>query len=175
MLSILFSLYLSLFGFTNSLPAMEEVRIQFVQSVEDSDKANDLYDKLNNKSVISDPLYLGYFGATEALLAKHHWNPYKKLEYLAKSQKTLQIAISKSPNNLELRFLRFSIQHYLPSFLGQSKNIDEDKTVMLKELAANNYAPEDKPIAINVAKFLIESKRCTAEQTIALKKLVSNI
>lgn len=174
MFYILFSIYLTLLGFTNSLPALDEVRIQFVQSVEDSDKAHDLYDKLNNKSAVSDPLYLGYFGATEALLAKHHWNPYKKLEYLAKSQKTLEIAISKSPNNLELRFLRFSIQHYLPSFLGQSKNIEEDKTVMLKELSANNYATEDKPIAINVAKFLLESKRCSTEQILTLKKIVAN-
>ena len=158
-----------------SLPALDEVRTQFVQSVEDSDKAKDLYDKLDNEKASSNSLYLGYFGATEALLAKHHWNPYKKLDYLAKSQKTLQRAISKSPNNLELRFLRFSIQHYIPTFLGQSKNLAEDRDVILKELSASNYAESDKPVVKNVVNFLIQSKRCSDEQNAFLKRFVQGI
>jgi hypothetical protein len=138
-----------------------EIRTMYGKAVEDSKTADELLSLLN-ESNNNDALLTAYKGATESLIAKHAINPYRKLQYLNRSMETLAQAIEKDPANPEIRFLRFSIQYYVPSFLGYGKNLQEDKDVIIKNFAAlkKSYAPE---IVKGVADFLIKSGKCTAK------------
>lgn len=69
----------------------------------------------------------GYKGASETLLAKHARNPHKKLSRLRKGVKLIGEAAADAPKDIELRFLRFSVTHYLPGFLGYGKHMEKDK------------------------------------------------
>ncbi len=109
-------------------------------------------------------MVLAYFGSLEALKAKDSWNPYKKVKLLVASNKTLQQAVTASPNDMEIRFLRFSIQFYLPGFLGLSKDMHGDKNTIIQQLKQKNYGSADNDFLKNIMKFMIDSKQCTAQE-----------
>ncbi len=65
----------------------------------------------------NEPLFLGYHGASQMMMAKHVGNPFKKLSYFNKGKDMYTAAINADPRNVELRFLRFSVQAEAPGFL----------------------------------------------------------
>jgi hypothetical protein len=160
LLLFLCTLTFSASGFMNPGLDIDLLRREYLQAVENEKKTDELLAILTRENP-QEPLLIGYKAALEALKAKHVFNPYNKMTYLKKAQKTFEQAIGLSPEDVELRFLRYSVQHYLPSFLGASKNLDEDKRVIIKNI---NYTGLDKDVRVTVARFLIESKRCTAAE-----------
>ncbi|MBY0427306.1 MAG: hypothetical protein K2Q22_16845, partial [Cytophagales bacterium] len=118
------------------------------------------------------PTLLAFQGGFEYLMAKHLGNPYKKLDYLNKAEKTLKLAVSKEPDNPEIRFLRFSSQHHLPEFLGMSKELNADRQVMVKNLVQFSKNPANKQSAEVIARFLVQSKRCTPEELQVVKQCI---
>lgn len=135
-----------------------------------SSKVNDsLYNALvamPNKS----PLITGYIGTLQALKAKHHWNPYFKLKYVKDAQKTFAKAIAADPHNMEIRFLRFSVDSKLPKLLGYNKNMEADRNEILAQLAKKNYPPGDKDMVITIINFLLEANMYTASEHTYLTK-----
>ncbi|NTE02085.1 hypothetical protein G6M26_09435 [Agrobacterium tumefaciens] len=124
--------------------------------------------KLSNKTA----LVTAYIGTLEALKAKHAWNPYNKIKYVKVSMQTMQQAINMDKENMEIRFMRFSIEHFTPSFLGFSKNLNLDRKQIVKHYQHDNFGSADQALIKNVAKFMIDSKRCTPEEIKILKKFI---
>ena len=83
-----------------------------------------------------DNTILGYIGMSFMLKAKYAWLPNDKWEYFNKGKKFLESAISKDPNNIELKFMRFCIQNNTPSFLRYNKNLETDKWHIFKLFSA---------------------------------------
>ncbi|OUJ72443.1 hypothetical protein [Hymenobacter crusticola] len=77
-----------------------------------------------------DPVVLGYKGAAEAIKARDA-SLLDKLRYVQAATQTFEQAVALNPKSAEIRFLRFSVETNLPSFLGLSTHIDEDRHVML--------------------------------------------
>lgn len=75
------------------------------------------------KSVIA----LAYLGAYQKIWANHVFNPLSKLATFKKGKNNIELAISKEPENVEIRYIRFSVQKNAPSFLGFNNNIKEDR------------------------------------------------
>ncbi|TDG34840.1 hypothetical protein EZJ43_16465 [Pedobacter changchengzhani] len=145
------------------------LKVNMVKAVEDSKLTDSLFlelSKLNHKS----PLILGYIGTLEALKAKHAWNPYNKIKYVSRSLVTLQKAINLDGENMEIRFMRFSIEHFTPSFLGFSKDLDVDRKEIIKHYQNKNFGSANEELIKNIAKFMVDSNRCTAEELRILKK-----
>lgn len=166
---ILVFLFLFSFSITQAF-SIEEIRSAYSKAMEDSKFADQLLQSLSDVT-INDPVLLAYKGATEALIAKHAFNPYKKLEYLDRSMKNLGSAIERDPLNPEIRFLRFTIQYYVPSFLGYTKNLDEDKTMIVKNFSElkKSYDPY---LVKGVGDFLISSGKCTAAEEQQIKEML---
>ncbi|WP_029287260.1 hypothetical protein [Pedobacter sp. R20-19] len=142
-----------------------------VKAVEDAKLTDSLFVKLNKLSG-KTALTTAYIGTLEALKAKHAWNPYSKIKYVKASQKAMQQAVNMDKENLEIRFMRFSIEHFTPSFLGFSKNLNFDRKQIVKHYQHDNFGNADQALIKNVAKFMIDSKRCTPEEVKILKKYV---
>jgi hypothetical protein len=140
-------------------------------AVESPRVTDSLYTELSKRNS-SSALIIAYAGTLEALKAKHSWNPYQKLKYVARSQKTLETALKAEPNNLEIRFMRFSIQHYTPAFLGYSKEISEDRQMIIKQFSKKNFGQTDAAFRSSIAKFMIMSDRCTPEEVKLLRKYI---
>lgn len=99
----------------------EEVCLRFYNSFETTDISD------NN-------LLLGYKGAVELGMARHDPNPFKKMSFFSDGKSNLEKAIAKDLENIELRFLRLTIQTHIPSFLGYSENKESDKAFILNHL-----------------------------------------
>lgn len=145
------------------------LKTNLVKAVESSKLTDSIYKKLiklPNKTA----LITAYSGTLEALKAKHSWNPYNKIKYVKVSLKTMQKAINMDKENMEIRFMRFSIEHYTPSFLGFSKDLTVDRKEIVKHYQNNNFGLADETLIKNVAKFMIDSERCTDEEIKIFKK-----
>ena len=79
-----------------------------------------------------DNTILGYIGMSFMLKAKYAWLPNYKMEYFTKGKNFLESAISKDPNNVELKFMRFCVQNETPSFLSYKMNLGNDKNFLIK-------------------------------------------
>ncbi len=155
--------FLSSFPFIGFAIDINEMRIAFTKSVEDETLTRKWVSILKETPKLS-PLEKGFAGAFETLLAKHAWNPYFKLDYLKKGSQKLNLAILEDKESIELRFLRYSIEHYLPTFLGYGQNIQADKKLIINQI--NNYQKQnlDLKTILVIAKFLLESKRCNEQE-----------
>ena len=76
----------------------------------------------------------GYLAAYEILWAKHMGNPFTKLGQFKKGKKLLEEMIMKYPDNIDLRFIRWSVQTHAPSFLSYSKDRLRDKEYLVHNL-----------------------------------------
>ena len=125
-------------------PALIEIRNLYEESSTSKDACIKLIGILEAHK--NDPLYLGYDGCATMLMAKHVFNPFLKLSYFKKGKEMLENAIKADEKNFELRYLRFTAQTNMPSFLGYHDNIDMDKKFILnsfsqiKDISLKEYA-----------------------------------
>ncbi|CAM3991803.1 hypothetical protein MUGA111182_20620 [Mucilaginibacter galii] len=173
LLCMVFGFMLLSFAEAN-VPAPKIVRKQLLLALENR-KLTDSLDKVFAVAPNKSPLNVCYFGVIQALKAKHAWNPYYKVKYLNDAEKILQTAVNHEPDNIEIRFMRFSIEHNVPGFLGYTKHLVADREEMLKQLERKYYATADQDVVITVIKFLLESKRCTPHENDFLHKQLAAI
>jgi hypothetical protein len=154
-------------------PNLPVIRKLLVTAITSSKTTDSLYNHLggikNRTSLIN-----GYIGTLQALKAKHTWNPYYKIKYLNDAEKTFKNAVTGDPSNIEIRFMRFSVEHNVPGFLGYTKNLVTDRTEIIKQIERKHYASADAALVKTIITFLIDSKRCTpAEHNILTQHLAS--
>ena len=101
-----------------------------------SETCESIYAQFELTDVTSNRLLLGYKGAVEMGMARHASNPFKKMGFFSKGKEHLDNAINQDTSDIELRFLRLTIQVNLPSFLGYSSNIESDKNYVMNNLEA---------------------------------------
>lgn len=112
---------------------LSAIRYELFYDKFDLKKTMVFYEKLT-KSNIDLPIITAYEASAKALLANYSWNPVSKISYLKESKVLLEEAVEKDMNNIEIRFLRFYIENSIPAILGLSKNLEEDKSVILKNI-----------------------------------------
>jgi hypothetical protein len=115
---------------------------------------------------IKTPAEECYLGICHGISTQHTYSNWEKLKLVIKSKNLMNSAIERDPKDPELRFMRFTLEHFLPNFLGLSKHIPEDLAVIFKNPDFIDDAPHLKK---KVIEFLIWSKRCTPEQNLLLK------
>ena len=176
MRTTIFSLFILIFSFNAmaAVPDLKKIREDYIASINDSEKAEVLCSQLQ---AIKNPdaLIMAYLGSAQAIKAKHAWNPVNKMSFLKQGFNTINQAVAKDPNQLEVRFLRFSLQFYVPTFLGYSKNIDsdKDKIITLLQNQKNTNLNVDKKIIKDMVNFMIDSKKCDAQEIAILRKVIA--
>jgi hypothetical protein len=99
----------------------------------------DAYLALHKES--EDQTIKGYHAVIWFLWADFYVNPIKKWKCFSKGKNELEELINADYNNIELRFLRLTIQDNVPAFLGYNQNIKEDKDFLYNQL--NNITDKD--------------------------------
>ena len=84
------------------------------------------------------------------LWADYHFNPFKKWNCFLKGKDKLEYLINNYSNNIELRFLRLTIQENLAKILGYNENINEDKTFINNNL----HLVSDKDLFSRITNYL---------------------
>lgn len=109
------------------------VRKMFYAASDSRSKTEDFMRQLNKAENKNTPIIAGYKGMCYMLMAKHSYNPISKLSSFSKGKKLLEHAISAEYKNVELRFLRLSVQLNAPAFLNYSDEIEHDKKLIVEE------------------------------------------
>ena len=122
-------LFFLMFNIAFSLD-LENVRMNYEKAVRDEKICRSILAKLIHFS--DKAIYQGYLGAYQAIWANHTINPFSKINTFNSGKKNIEQAIKVDPNNIELRYLRLSIQKNCPAFLGYTKNIEEDISFIRK-------------------------------------------
>jgi len=88
-----------------------------------------------------EPIYAGFLAVGKFFMAKHVFNPLKKMSYFNDGKKTMDAAVKSDPKNLEVRLMRLITQESAPKLLGYYQNIDEDRNVLTRNY--KNSADKD--------------------------------
>lgn len=161
-------------GLFSTTPKTGDIRRELILAVNSSKTTDSLYNVLSSQKTKS-PLTTSYIAALEALKAKHTWNPYHKLKYLNNAEARFATAVAADPHNIEIRFMRFSVEHYVPGFLGFNKNLYTDREEMISGIKKKRYTADDKDLAAALVKFLLNSKRCTSAENAYLTKTLKSL
>ncbi len=87
-------------------------------------------------------LAVAYNATAWALMARESsWIP-DKLDYASKANDYLNKSVQLDPNNVEIRFLRFSFQCNTPDMLGYKKHLKVDKEYLIKNTPPNHPLKE---------------------------------
>ena len=162
-LIIIIMLVLSAGSFQNS--SVAEVRALYKTAAEKEDAAEKLMERTEN-STGKEPVLLGYKAAAHMLMAKHVGNPFSKMSHFNKGKKIFSSAIEADQQNVELRFLRFSVQSEAPAFLGYRDNLEEDKSVIL----ANLKDLKDEELYKMISGYLLSSEAVSEVEKEKIKK-----
>ena len=113
---------------------------------------------------VESPLINSYKGANIMIGANYVFNPISKLSKFNKGKKLIEYAVERDPNNIEIRYIRFTVQTNLPKFLGYSSYINKDKEFIINQLGFMN----DQDLRSRIVAYLLSSNRCNE---IELKKV----
>ncbi|UAY51244.1 hypothetical protein [Ferruginibacter albus] len=116
-------------GFNSNI--LDEVRTNYGKFASDKEMCERMITELS-KTKNNSATHLAYLGALQTIWAKHVFSPISKLNTFKKGKTNIETAIGKEPGNVELRFIRLSVQKNAPSFLGYNSNIKDDADFIKK-------------------------------------------
>ena len=111
---------------------INSVRNTYKLAVDQSDKADELVKITSNHG--NNAVLMAYYGTGKALQAKHGWNPASRFSLAREAANILNKAVAASPQNLEVRFLRFSFESRAPGMLGLTLHTADDKAWIMSHL-----------------------------------------
>lgn len=79
-------------------------------------------------------VHLAYLGAFQAIWANHVFNPFSKLRTFIEGKRNIEKAVGNEMGNLEIRYVRLSVQMNCPGFLGYNDDIKTDKLFLKNHL-----------------------------------------
>lgn len=144
-------LFVSILGNAQDL---KEIRSQYPSAVKSAEITAKLEEKLTDVNSSNKVVLLAYKGAVSTLKAKFAKTKKEKKEYFKEGTSWIESAIRAEPSNIEIRYIRMSVQEKSPKFLGYHKNLEEDKAFVLK-----NYNSISSTELKNVIKdFVLKSE-----------------
>ena len=119
-----------------------ELRQNLSGAFQDESVANRLFEKVE-KQKFTSPELMAYVGAVWIAQSKHVFL-FDKMRHFNKGTEILDAAIRTKPHDVEMRFLRMTIQINAPGFLNYSDALEEDKTYVLQHYATAPHAMQQK-------------------------------
>lgn len=139
---------------------LNQTRSEYQKAVENSEIATKLDGELTSVSSSSKPVLLAYKGAISTLKAKFAKSRSDKKEFFKEGVSLIESAVESESANIEIRYIRLSVQENSPHFLGYHRNIEEDKQFILKHYAVT-ASKELKGVLKN---FILKSENFEAAE-----------
>ncbi len=136
---------------------LKELRQGLQSAFKNEEACNALYEKVKDLKN-PEPLVKGYVGAVY-IARSRHVAIVDKMSTFKKGKGILEEAIQALPNNLELLFLRMTIQLNLPRFLGYKDNIAGDKKFVL-----DHFKSAEPPLKERIVQFVKTSGHFNASE-----------
>lgn len=167
-------LILMLNSLISEATSIDEIRKSYRTAIESSTATEKLSSDLN-KIKKPDPIILAYKASVEALKAKHAWSPFTKLQYMESHKKLMDHAVQLMPENMEIRYLRYNIQYNVPSYLGFSNNLNEDKKFIIDAFIHKKFNTANKVLINDVYTFMVKTKSVNADEKLKMEKVLKSL
>ncbi len=177
-MKIILKYFLIMLGLLSNVSAenvsdIQHLRNEFNIAITNKENANKLYFQLSALKPAKNTLQYAYLGATEALLAKHAINPFSKLSYVNSAMRKLNMAVELNKNDIEIRYMRFSVESNMPAYLGYNEHIEVDKNILITGLS-NIYIDKFNCKMYQVfATGLLNSNYCNLHEKSLLYVIIS--
>jgi len=172
-LLVLFTLTATITQATDSPYDLTELRSSYLKASKDEKTSKEFY-KLMSAYNKQHPVVLAYKGAAEATMGKHVWNPYSKLKHVKSALDQIGKAVVLDKKNPEIRFIRFTVEHYVPRYLNLSEHVAEDKKIVINALKQYPESGLPKELAQTMLKFLLSKDHLTANEKAELQNITIN-
>ena len=116
--------------------AQSEVRWLYQKAATEEASCKKLLTLLKPFNESNNTLLAGYKACATMIMANYIFNPFSKLSFFLKGKKLLEKVILKDKENVELRFLRFTVQTNAPPFLSYHHATKDDKLFLIKSVAS---------------------------------------
>jgi hypothetical protein len=133
---------------------LEEARKIYSGTMQDKAICEAAYKKFLQVTASDNALLMGYKGAVTVAMSKHVKVVKEKINYFNNGKKMIETAIAGDDKNVELKFIRFTIQSNCPPALKYNKNIPEDKKYIIENLAN----VKNTSVRANIKEYLLQSK-----------------
>ncbi|AFL80417.1 hypothetical protein Aeqsu_0914 [Aequorivita sublithincola DSM 14238] len=154
--------FISFFGNAQDL---KEIRAQYPKAVESTEITAKFDGEFSNVDSSSKPTLLAYKGAVLTLKAKFAKKKSDKIDFFKEGVSLIESAVKAEPSDIEIRYIRMSVQENSPRFLGYHKNIEEDKEFILK-----NYPNvSSKELKMVIKDFVMNSENFNESENSAFK------
>lgn len=117
-------------------------------------------------------LIIAYRGGVLALQSKHAFWPFNKMSYLNDSMDFFAKAVKADPDNLEIRFMRFSILYYVPGILGYDEEEEDDLKIVYSLLLEKNYSMVEQEIQKGMIEFVLDTELLNKEEEQKLNNII---
>lgn len=149
MTKVLVLLLMTLFA-NNELQQIRNLYSQVATSPEKIEAFIQLMENQNGKNAT----IMAYKGAASTLISKKTKDKEERRKRFIDGVQLIESAISKEPENMEIRLIRLSVQENIPKALNYSKNIDEDIAIIKQQLNSS----KDKALKDFVNQYIKKSK-----------------
>jgi hypothetical protein len=144
-------------AFTSTIP-IEEAR-SFFPKLDQGEKYVDSLIKLASKHQSSAEM-LAYLGAAQTAKASYLFNPYSKYTSAKKGLTIMNNSVSKATTNLEVRFIRYSVELNIPSVMPFTDHTVSDKKFIIDNLdKKHSFYPAIKVFMLKYGKLTESEKR----------------
>ncbi len=123
-------------SFISNAQDLKEIRTLYPKAVENADATTKLDAELAKVNSSSKSALVAYKGAVSTVKAKFAKKKSEKKDFFKTGVSLIESAVKAEPSNIEIRYIRISVQENSPKFLGYHKNIEEDKKFILKNYAS---------------------------------------
>jgi len=159
--------YISIFSFLFSNPSVSEIRELYKDAANSLEITQQLHAKLEVINKTDKAVLVAYKGASLILLAKNSKGTKIKKVYFKEGIELLEYSVSKNLKNIELRFIRLTIQEKSPKFLKYKKNISEDKSFINNQLKS----VKNSNLRAYIKEYVLQSNIFTIEEKNVISKL----
>ena len=119
---------------------IDELRFCF-KTIESVHEIEDLISISNNH--LDNPIVLAYNCTGKLMLLDYYGNSFEKYRIFIKQTTQLDSIIQTNPKNIEIRLLRYAIQHNCPSFLLYNKDMSNDIKMIETHLSQEDKSLHD--------------------------------
>jgi hypothetical protein len=157
-----------------SNPEIVAVRQQYELAEKSKEHFNKFIVILNSIKTIDAITKLGYEAAREMIAAAHTMNPLNKLKYFNNGKEILESAILANKDNIELHYLRFTLQEHSPSILGYKGKMKEDKSFLMQHIS-EKLKQTDSDLFERITLNFLKSDYLNSEEKTKLKSVINQI
>ena len=160
-------IYILFFSFLFSNPSVSEIRELYKEAANSREITQQLYAKLKGVKKTDNAVLVAYKGASLILIAKNSKEKKNKKANFKKGIELLEYSIARNPKNIELRFIRLTIQERAPKFLKYKNNISEDTSLINDQLKS----VKNSNLQACIQEYVLQSNLFTIEEKNVISKL----